>query len=80
MSNVPKFDIFSDPQVPIDMACFARQRVYRLEVVRLRTALTDLANAKQELDDAEEGLRHAEKEVARRVEELNEYMKKTGER
>lgn len=75
-----KFDVFSDPLVPMDMACFARQRMFRVEVVRLRNALKKRDESKRKLEEAEKALEEAEKEIKDRVEDLDRYMRSNGER
>lgn len=76
----PKMDVYSDHQVPFDVAAFCRGRRYMPEVVRLGNALRVKEDAKAALEAAERRVLVRESEVEIACKALSDKMQEMGER
>lgn len=80
MNKLTRMDVYSDHQVPMDVACFCRTRRFMPSAVALGSALRSKDAAKAALDKAQKALEDAEASVAYRVAEMEATMRQMGEK
>lgn len=80
MDKLTRMDVYSDHQVPMDVACFCRTRRFMPSAVALGSALRAKDDAKAALDRAQQELTRAEALVKSRVHSMEETMRAMGEK
>lgn len=80
MDKATRMDVYSDHQVPMDVACFCRTRRFMPSAVALGSSLRAKDAAKAALDKAQQDLDAAETEVKSRVLAMEETMRQMGEK
>lgn len=80
MNKALKLDVYSDPQVPMDVACFCRTRKFIPSAVALGSALRAKNAAQAALEDAQRAVDAAEREVEVRVRSMEDTMRQMGEK
>lgn len=75
-----KLDVYSDHQVPFDVAAFCRGRRFMPTSVALASALRRKEDAQSALVAAQDALDAAEGEVARCVGDMEQRMREMGEK
>lgn len=80
MDKATRMDVYSDHQVPMDVACFCRTRRFMPSAVALGSALRAKDSAKAALDRAQQDLDAAETEVKSRVLAMEATMRQMGEK
>ena len=80
MDKATRMDVYSDHQVPMDVACFCRTRRFMPSAVALGSALRTKNAAQAALEDAQRAVDHAEQEVKTRVASMEATMRQMGEK
>lgn len=80
MNKQTRMDVYSDHQVPMDVACFCRTRKFMPSAVALGSALRAKDAAQAALDKAHEDLEKAEAVVKSRVQAMESTMREMGEK